>query len=306
MTVFGPTGISPEDVELHAAFAGIELPVESFDLGGGLVLSQSFAHIMGHYVVATREHDGRLPWHPGPWKGAQGGLAVDVRSQLHVPLGCERTNISRLGTIWWIASLLRLRNSYLVRVPFVSDTPFKDIPSSSNDPTFWTIETAVVQLSPTKKRRTEILIEDLEWVRRVWRGSAVLLDDGKFNRAFQLIDQIHWAGSVWPAIPMIWAALESIFSSSSHELRYRLSANLASYLAPRGAERTSKAKKIRNLYDRRSSIVHGARPPKVDDLVSSYEIARSAFIKMIEECAVPTDDLFEAQLFGEQLSGEIE
>ncbi len=49
-----------------------------------LVLRRTYAHLMGHFMVAfTRPEPGKH--HPGPWKHAAGGFTADVTSELFIP-----------------------------------------------------------------------------------------------------------------------------------------------------------------------------------------------------------------------------
>ena len=64
--------------DLYAGVSGLELAEESFDLGDGVVLSRTYAHLMAPFVMAFKrpaEHD--QP-HPGPWKSLGGGFAFDI------------------------------------------------------------------------------------------------------------------------------------------------------------------------------------------------------------------------------------
>ena len=53
-------------------------------------------------------------------------------------------------------------------------------------------------------------------------------------------------------------ALESIFSTSSHELQYRISQRVAFFLGNNSANRTEVYNNMKTIYNLRSSIVHGA------------------------------------------------
>jgi hypothetical protein len=80
---------NPLESDLHAGFAGIELPVDEFDFGDGIVMRRTFVHIMAPYIAALVS----VP--PGkpqlvPWKAVSGGFAFDIFAELFVPLEFQR------------------------------------------------------------------------------------------------------------------------------------------------------------------------------------------------------------------------
>ena len=96
----------------------------------------------------------------------------------------------------------------------------------------------------------------------------------------------------------IWAALEALFSPSTTELRFRVSALIASYLEPPGELRQSRAKAIGKLYDKRSSAAHGKSTHEDDDLLASFNLLGEVLRRMIEQGRVPTKPELEGMLFG--------
>ena len=59
---------------------------------------------------------------PAPWKPAQGGYAIDIFAEIHVPRSLRIANFyNRLNTVWWFAALVRLYAIPRLRVPVISD-----------------------------------------------------------------------------------------------------------------------------------------------------------------------------------------
>jgi hypothetical protein len=92
--------------------------------------------------------------------------------------------------------------------------------------------------------------------------------------------------------------LEALFSGGRDELRYRISAGMASFLEPAGLSRLGLQKEIAKLYDSRSAAAHGRFEEAGEPLVETYALTRRALTKIIEDDHVPTRAELEAKLFG--------
>ena len=59
----------------------------------------------------------------------------------------------------------------------------------------------------------------------------------EFNLLMQALDQSLFARSVELALLSLWGALEAVFSPGRNELRFRVTALIATFLEPPGQER---------------------------------------------------------------------
>ena len=97
-----------ESSYLFGGISGVTLPVESFSLGEGLELMQTFSHLFSANMMAFAPPgpDGYLP---APWKAAKGGSGYDITVEICAP---PKTNLGNSfdakEIIWWVAALLRL------------------------------------------------------------------------------------------------------------------------------------------------------------------------------------------------------
>jgi len=96
----------------------------------------------------------------------------------------------------------------------------------------------------------------------------------------------------------LWGALEAIFSPSTSELRFRVSALISSYLNPPGPQRLAHQKQIAELYDKRSAAAHGKRKHDGNDLLLTFELLRKVLIQIIRDGEMPTRQHLENKLFG--------
>lgn len=291
--------MNPNTCPLHAGIAGINLNVDEFDFGQGIILKKTYAHIMAPYLAAfTPAEEGKH--HPAPWKAVSGGMGFDIQAELYIPIEFTLPDwFDRINTIWWFAALMRLKASILVSVPVIANKPFAEIPQSKEEPYFWPIEMRPSRLVPVNNPSQEINESDLQWIRNYWiSGGALMNKNSEFNVAFQAIDACIWSHSPSLALVSLWGALERLFSPSHYELCFRVSAIIASYLEIPGEERLSLYRRVKKLYDARSKAAHGSPIEDNKSLLETYALLKRALVKMIEENHVPSHEELEALLFG--------
>ena len=63
------------DGDLHAGISNIVLEPEDFDLGEGVTIRKTYAHLMAHFVMAVAAPPPNS-FHPGPWKAAKAHRAL--------------------------------------------------------------------------------------------------------------------------------------------------------------------------------------------------------------------------------------
>lgn len=290
--------MNPNTSPLYAGISGLQLEAESFELGQGVTLSKTFAHVMAPFLIAFAPANPGEP-HPGPWSAVSGGLGYDIHVQLLVPADFARPQwFSRLNTVWWLVALLRLKASSVAIVPVVSHSPFAKIPTAEQQAKFWPIEVGHHRLL-VEDLSTTLSEYDLEWVKKYWiQGGDLMSESDDLNAAFQAFDNSLKGGRPSTSLMMLWGAIEQLFSPAKQELRFRISATLAAFLEPPGVDRLSLHKRIVKLYDERSKVAHGAGDGEYKALADTYTLLKRAFIKIIEDGHVPTRDELDASLFG--------
>lgn len=129
----------------------------------------------------------------------------------------------------------------------------------------------------------------LDWVVKHWQVAVKLVGShADFKLAMEAYELATFIPSEALTLVSLWGALEALFSPSSAELRFRVSALIASYLCKPGQARLEKQKEIFDLYDKRSAAAHG-KPRHTDEhLLQSFAILRSVLIRMMEDKHVPT------------------
>ena len=279
--------MNPEKLPLFGGLAGAQLGTDEFEICEGLVLRQTYAHLMSPYILAFARPKRPDRHHPGPWKSARGGQWLDLEIEVALREDVRPTGFDRLNTLWWVLALLRVSTGANLRMSVVSDTSFSSMTDTPVDPIIWPMETLPRQLLTKSDPPKVIDKRHLLWVRRVFGSGSKLMNDRAFGRSFQTLDGAIWAHSTGSAIIVIWAALETLVQPGRPDTTKRLSSMLAALLEPPGAARERLFQRIRSLYEARSSSAHASRSPEAQQLFESFEIARRAFVYCIDNGQLP-------------------
>lgn len=288
-----------EQAFIYAGISGVHLDTESFDLGKGVLLKRTYAHLFSPFMTAFAPPGPEGGPHPGPWKAAEGGLSFDIHVQLSIPADYSLGGTSQpTDVLWWIAALLRAAGFPYLSIPVWSNYPFADIPEAEGNVHLLPMETKSRILRPVAEGSSAMNSEILEWVREHWDAVGRLLySDKKFKVAFQAFDSATVERDRASSLLAVWGALEQLFGSG----RYRIASFIAAYLCPPGEERLATYRQVQKLYDPRSAAAHSANQAKVGPLIEAYVLMRNALIKIVDEEKVPTQQDIESLLFG---SGE--
>lgn len=280
----------PNQDDIYLGISGVGFPVDHFDFGGGITLSKTYAHIFAPYLAAFKRPEKEGAHHPAPWKAISGGITFDITYELHIPLEFDLENwFDRLNTAWWFLSLLRMKGSSLLIAPVVSNFSFTQIGSLDLDANFFPIEFNTRRILMGDEVGKLIPLHVLEWVRKNWLSAGTLMNqDEDFNHAYQALDRaIHETGFSL-ALVTVWGALERLFADFKAELNYRIAVSIAAYLEPAGPRRHDLFTRVKKLYEARSKAAHGRPNEDQQEFKESYNLLRSAIVKIIETNHVPT------------------
>jgi hypothetical protein len=287
---------------IFGGIMNVKLADPSFDLGGGIQLRQTFAHLMSVNMMAFAPPKEERH-HPGPWKAARGGFGYDIHVEIQVPIDGDRSGtVQAMDKIWLFAALVRLARCPYLMVPVISSHSFATIRESKEEPVLEPLETESRLFAPTEQSNSVIDSELLSWISRVLPTTTDLMSrDARFDSAFRAFDLCTIRGRTSSSLLMVWGALEQLFAPSAAELRYRVSSNIAAYLNPPGEERLTAFRKILNLYNHRSSAAHTAKDIEQAALIESYVLMRNALVQMIENRQVPSQKELEEAIFSPEL-----
>lgn len=284
---------------LYLGLTGGELDFESIDLGRGVVLRRTYAHLMAPYLMAFAPAPTGEP-HPGPWKAAGGGGGFDITAELTLPVLAEFAPISNLSVGKVLVALMRLWASPSLSAPVVATVPFASVAGTPDQQAQFTpLEVGTRHFPLQTAEGKALTAAQFDWLRDHWEKSLGLLKKhSEVRLALDVIDRAQFVANRALILVSLWGALEALFSPGKTELRFRVSANIASYLEPSGNARHALHKKAMSLYDARSAAAHGASKEDTVAILGSFELLRRVLLKMFSEDYMPTKEELERTLFG--------
>ena len=153
---------------LYAGFSHVTYAGEPFDLGHGIVLRSTYAHLFAANMMAFARATAGKP-HPAPWRAARGGFSYDIEIELAVPTGQNLPGgLGAEDAVWLIAALLRLAEYAYLMVPVISDVPLDAAAASKQEPLLEPFEIEPRILRAGDDEVSRLKVEDLSWVKSVW------------------------------------------------------------------------------------------------------------------------------------------
>jgi hypothetical protein len=290
-----------QEAPLYAGLSGLELDTESLDFGDGVQLCKTYAHVMSYVTLAFKEPASRDSHHPGPWVATSNGEGFDVRAELLIPTTYQHPTLSSFEVARTIVALLRIFVDPEIRFTFASSEPM----SSLREKPYSGVPVEIGGAIEIHRRHFALVLVDgskklehIAWVQKNWRAAANLRgQSAEFRLALEVFEVGQFIPSTAMILVSIWGALEAIFSPSSTELRFRVSALIAAYMKPPGEARLAEQQKIAKLYDKRSAAAHGKPRHDQEDVLVSFELLRMVLIKLIERKKLPSKEDLDRLLF---------
>jgi hypothetical protein len=289
--------LNPNEIAIYAALTGAALEVDAFALGHGLVLSRTAVHLSTDSVLSL------LPSVPEVNQGglrmlARSGPGLDLAGQLHIPAEFRPQRwLDRVNTVWWIATLLRLRCTPEVRIPLLSSEPFSGEPAGWKGAELWPVEDERRPLAFEPEGEARIREEDLRWIEAHWFHSGrLVVRRPTFNRAIKSLDRAYLITEAPLALVALWESLEALLAPRGAAAEPGLPESVASFLEPPGAARRKLGERIAGLYEARAPAEASVDPPE-GSLAETYGIVKRVCLKVIEEERVPTREEIAAGRF---------
>lgn len=285
--------------DLYAGVCGLKLAEDSFDLGDGVILSRTYAHLMAPFTMAFKRPAEYDQPHPGPWKSLGGGFAFDIDAELKVPAALSPSLGTQSEVIRMIGFLLRLGISPALRLPALANHSFSTMAERSPQESWLRPNEFQPRYFLLDSDAEQIGAPEAAWVAERWHAALRLSkESAEFALAVEALDRGQFVQKTALALVSLWAALEALFSPSTSELKFRVSALIAAYLEPPGQGRHDLQRAVAKLYDKRSAAAHGKPRHETDDLLETFNLLARVLRRILDDRAVPSKDQLERTLFG--------
>lgn len=273
---------------LFGGIAGLELPVDEFEIAPGLSVAKTYAHLMAPFVLAFARPDRPSAHHPGPWASLH-GRGLDITTEVRVAEGAEPLRFDRLNTLWIVVALLRLRLAQPLQMVLLADRPLNTVPADVALANLLPIELDLTRPITAPKRSVDQA--DLDWLKLHLTTADTLMVDPVFNRAFRTLDQAVAIANAGAGIVIAWAAIEALLRPGAQRITDRVSRALAAHLHPPGPARDHAFGVIVKSYEARGGAAHAGRTPEAEQFQTAFALAGTAFIATIEAGQLPDIDL---------------
>ncbi len=197
-----------------------------------------------------------------------------------------------------IIAMIRIKSGVEFLVPIASNYSWSIIPGVPDS----SVKIIMLEDYPKAKifsKDKTISQDDMKWVIDHYYDLIMFSSDNpQLSIAIDSLSTFNQQESPRMCIATLWSGIEAIFGIQS-ELRFRLAAEIAAYLEPRGVERVSLHKRVKQLYDFRSKAVHGSKivdSSIADHIAEVQTLLRRILVKCIDEQHIPTKIEFEERI----------
>ena len=285
--------------DMYGGFANLELEEDAYDLGSGILLRKTYGHLMAPFTMAFKRPAEYDQPHPGPWKSLGDGFAFDIEAELKIPasLGSGKHGQMEIGRA--ILFLLRLGIHPSIRLPVFANFPLSMVAELPARETWLRPYDFEPRYFPLDSDCETFGCAQAEWIKDRWQTVLRLCrEDAAFALATEAIDRGQFIQTTALALVSLWAALEALFSPSTAELKFRVSALIAAYLEPPGDARLTLQHEVAKLYDKRSAAAHGKPNHENEHLIDTFNLLARVLRQMIDRGAVPKKEDLDRALFG--------
>ena len=245
---------------LYVALTELPLVDRSVDFGEGVFLRGADATFTAsHLLVNTDDESMRvkpgeigadgLPLLPKPafWKISD--KATKITAEICIPDTTLKSFSQQYNLARFFCFLFRLWINPAIQIYALSDHSF----SKLNE--FDHTHARVIPLdSSSQKPRLALIdassiLDSIDWVKENWKAAHNLYtSNAEFQLAADALDGAQFVENEALALVSLWAAIETLFSPSKTELKFRVSALVASFLEQPGERRRMRQKSIGRLY----------------------------------------------------------
>lgn len=175
--------------DLYAGLSGLELAEDSFDLGDGVVLSRTYAHLTAPFVMAFKKPAEYDQPHPGPWKSLGGGFAFDIDAEIKIPATLDPSHGTQTDVVRMIGVLLRLGVHPALRLPAFANHSFSTMADRPERESWLRPNEFQPRYFPLDGGSEQIGLAEAAWVAERWPVALRLTrESAEFALAVEAID----------------------------------------------------------------------------------------------------------------------
>jgi len=248
-----------DQTSLYGCLTGFELPNKSYQLSLDLELFQTHVDMFAAPMIAFGPPVSPGTHHPGPWVAVRGGFSFESRVELCVRENGRFDGFTTSLTAWLVAALCRLKIDAPVRLAALGNMSFNAMRHNEKEAIATAFEGANNHHGLFKGTRIQASVDDLEFIRDLLPTAARLYHEDRFFRAFSVYDEASWCPTVELSTVLIWTAIETLFDLGSAQHKAKAIAQaLSGFVSSSRSERDRSYNIIRDLYQKRGSVVHVA------------------------------------------------
>ena len=287
-----------DNADIFLGLSGFSIE-EEIVLGEGIRLRPLYAHLFAPFMMAFSPPASAGAHHPGPWSAAKGGFNFDLSAELEVSgeIGAKLGSAFKAGVT--VIALLRIWTDPSIIAPVLGDSTLQQPPiGNTSEKKLYPFE-VMPRRFLLSNASALVTTENTAWVAENWEiAYGLVRSSQEFEFALDALSKGQFIQNQSLCLVSLWAALEALFSPAISELKFRISALIASFLEAPGTERAALQKSIGKLYDKRSSAAHGLSKHQGDDLLGTFTLLRRVIIKIIDQKSVPSPEQLNSLLFG--------
>ena len=154
--------------DLFAGLAGIPMGEDHYDLGHGVTLSRTFAHLNGSFILAFAHPKSPGEAHPAPWPSVPGGSSFDVVAELRVPAQVPKGMGTSMDVARTVLMMLRLGVHPGIASPVIANFPLASMPGRHANEVWLRANERSERFFRVESEATAITPDHAAWLAKTW------------------------------------------------------------------------------------------------------------------------------------------
>jgi len=259
---------------LHFAISRLTISANAI-IRPGLYLTQAYAHVFAHPMLAVKPPEGVGTHHPAPWTAVRSSGFLETSSvQLSVEYASEDAWGAAIYQAREMMALLRIVAGSPVRAPVWCTVPFAEIASGKEKGDVYEFEPPLRWSIPDFDLTRDIIVILPDLLKRL----TDCRNDDNFSAAFALLDSMSWIPSLGAQMIAIWSAAETLMQPSRSSMTKELARLVREALGTSRSDGDRLYNEVTRLCAARGSAAHAGREPEPLSVQDLYQLVRRLII----------------------------